>query len=96
MLEDPEKPEEKTARSTVTDVRNTYTTLGSNEMHANGVAGYLSNPATAVNGVIYVPLTYLSECLGFNVASFGDGVWAISRILTPDASSASTALKVMG
>lgn len=91
-----EEPDEGEARSNVTDVRNTYTVLGSNEMHINGVAGYLSNPVTAVNGVIYVPLSYLSECLGFQVFNAGNGVWVISRIITPNASAASTALKVLG
>lgn len=82
-------------RRKITDYRNTYTVIGSNEMHVNGVAGYLSNPATVVNGVIYIPLTYLSECLGFNIFNAGNGVWAVSRIISPDASSAATALKVL-
>lgn len=88
--------EESALRRNISDVRNTYTVLGSNEMHINGKAGYLSNPVTAVNGIIYIPLTYLSECLNFKVLNAGDGVWAISRLVQPDVATTNSALKVLG
>ena len=45
-----------------------YTTLNSYDVKVNGSAARLTNPIIAENGVVYVPLTLLSDCFGYNVS----------------------------
>lgn len=63
----------------ITDYRWTYTVLGSLSGAINGKDTVLSNPVTAVDGIIYVPVTYLSEMFGLNVFDMGDGVYQITK-----------------
>lgn len=60
----------------ISDYRWTYTVLGSYEARVNGRAVTLSHPVKAVDGVIYVPTTYLTECFGYDSYDTGDGYLA--------------------
>ena len=57
----------------------TYSVIGSNEVRTNGEAAALSAPVTVKNGIIFVPLTYLSEAFGFAYRSLGNGAYAVSE-----------------
>ena len=63
----------------ITDYRWTYTVLGSLSGAINGKDTVLSNPVTAIDGIIYVPVTYISEMFGLNVFDMGDGVFQITK-----------------
>ncbi|MDP4132700.1 MAG: stalk domain-containing protein [Bacillota bacterium] len=60
----------------ISDYKWTYTVIGSNEARINGVVKALSNPVKIVNGVIYVPVTYLADCFGWEVYDAGNGITA--------------------
>lgn len=57
-----------------------YTVLGSYEGRFNGRYKTLSKSTMVANGKIYVPLSFLSECAGFDVASLGGGVYTVGNI----------------
>ena len=44
----------------------------------NGRAKALSHPTALINGIICIPVTYFSDCLGFELYE-KDGVYAVSR-----------------
>ena len=63
------------------DIKNelwTYSVLGSFEAKVNGRAKALSHPTALINGIICIPVTYFSDCLGFELYE-KDGVYAVSR-----------------
>ena len=62
----------------ITDRIRTYSVLGSREAKVNGRAVPLSHPAVLINGMIYIPVTYFSDCFGFKLY-IKDGVYAVSR-----------------
>lgn len=75
--------------SEITDEIWMYSVLGSLEARVNGRVKTLTNPAIATaNGVTYIPLTYFSDCFGFDVYSAGDGVYAVSRYGKVDSAAA--------
>ena len=51
--------------------------FGSLEMKVDGKLYYTANPATVVNGVIYIPATMLETAFGWRVSSLGNGAYAI-------------------
>ena len=51
--------------------------FGSLEMKVDGKLSYTANPATVVNGVIYIPATMLETAFGWRVTSLGNGAYAI-------------------
>ena len=51
--------------------------FGSLEMKVDGKLSYTANPATVVNGVIYIPATMLETAFGWRVTSLGNGTYAI-------------------
>ena len=53
--------------------------IGSNEVRVNGEAACLSAAVTVQNGIIFVPLTYLSEAFGFAYKALGNGAYAVSE-----------------
>ncbi len=55
----------------------TYTTLGTYEAKADGALKVLSAPVKSVNGVIYIPLSFIEECYGYEVENFGNGVYTL-------------------
>ncbi len=69
----------------IADHRLTYTTLGSMEAKVNGKAVVLSAPVIVKDGMFYVPLTYLSDCLGFELWTDGE-IYAVSRYGKVDSS----------
>lgn len=73
----------------------TYSVLGSAEVRVNGEASYLSAPVTARDGIVYVPLTYLSEAFGFAYKNLGNGAYAVSEGAISD-SGVSAALGIIG
>ncbi len=48
-----------------------YTTVGTNQIRKNGVLLTLTNPATVINGIPYIPVSLLSEALGIEVYENG-------------------------
>ena len=56
-----------------------YSEVGSTDCRINGYYNTLTNPVKLINGVPYVPHTYLSDCLGWQVYDAGDGIFAMSR-----------------
>ncbi len=57
-----------------------YTTLGSLEGRMNGRYKPLTNATTVVAGKIYVPLSFLTECMDKKVQSLGNGIYTIGEI----------------
>ncbi len=55
----------------------TYSTLGTLEAKVDGAPVKLSAPITAVDGIIYIPLSFISECYGYEVKGLGDGVYTL-------------------
>ncbi len=55
----------------------TYTTIGTLDAKADGAPVKLSAPITAVDGIIYIPLTFISECYGYEVKALGGGVYTL-------------------
>lgn len=52
--------------------------LGSSELFVDGKLTYTA-AATAINGVIYIPLTMLADGFGADLKALGDGAYAISK-----------------
>ena len=65
--------------SEVTDYLWTYSVMGSAEARVNGVLTALKAPVTAVDSVIYFPVSMLYDCYGLNVTKLSDGVYAIGN-----------------
>ncbi len=63
----------------ITDYQWIYTYLGTNMASIDGEDKVILNPTKAVDGVVYVPVTILSECFGWSVNDLGDGAFAISQ-----------------
>ena len=55
----------------------TATAVGSAETRLNGRMTKLTHPVIAENGEVYIPLTLLSDCYGWNIHQEGDGVYAV-------------------
>ncbi|MBQ2942176.1 MAG: hypothetical protein IJD97_08070 [Clostridia bacterium] len=55
----------------------TATKVGSSETRINGRAGTLSHPVIAENGQVYIPLSLITDCYGWNLYIEGNGVYAI-------------------
>ena len=72
------KTHELTGRE-ITDFQWAYTTLGTLEARVDGVVTTLSAPVKAIDGIIYVPVSLLSECFGWEVISVDNGAYAISQ-----------------
>lgn len=65
-------------------------TLGSSELFVDGKLTY-TTAATAIDGVIYIPLTMLADGLGADVQSLGNGAYAVSKT-TANVETAKTVL----
>ena len=63
----------------ITNYQWTYNEIGTLAARINGREVSLSKPVMVVDGLIYVPLTYVSDTFGWNIKSFGNGVYALSR-----------------
>ncbi len=67
----------------VTTNRFAMSTLDSSSVYVDGKTLPLSAPVTSKNGIIYVPLSLLSEAFGFTVTNIGGGIYTVSEN-TPD------------
>lgn len=63
----------------ITDFQWINTVLGSNEAFVDGKQTSLSAPTAVNNGIIYIPVSILSECFGWSVNPIGDGVYVLSQ-----------------
>ena len=63
----------------ITDYQWIYTYLGTNLATIDGEDKEITNPTKAVDGIIYVPITLLSECFGWCINDMGSGTFAISQ-----------------
>lgn len=57
----------------------TYSVIGSYEARNNGKLAALTNPCVTANGIVYVPLTYVSDVFGWDIKSLGNGAYAVSK-----------------
>ncbi len=73
----------------------TYTTLGSYDVKINGSAARLTNPILAENGVVYVPLTYLSDCFGYTVNFDGNAYTVAEAGVSVDANAVTSAANIL-
>lgn len=62
----------------VTNYMWTYCTLDTLVAKVDGEMKTLSNPVREIDGIIYIPLSFIEECYGYEVMSFGDGVYSLS------------------
>ena len=62
----------------IVDHISSYTIVGSLEARQNGRLVTLSNPVKVVNGLRYIPVSYLNEVFGWSVKSYGNGIYAVS------------------
>ena len=62
----------------IVDHISSYTIVGSLEARQNGRLVALSNPVKVVNGLRYIPVSYLSEVFGWSVKNYGNGIYAVS------------------
>ena len=79
----------------ITDYRWTYTALGSNEVRINGVEGTLTAPAIAEGGMVYVPVTYLSDCFDWTI-TVDSGLYLLGRGKTADVATAKSVAYHLG
>ncbi len=56
-----------------------YSEVGSLDARVNGYHKALTNPVKMINGIPYVPVTYLSDCLSWKLYDAGDGIYAMSK-----------------
>lgn len=71
-----------------------YSVLGSLDARVNGRVKTLTHAATVKDGIIYIPVTYFSDCFGFDLYS-ENGIYAVSRygkVETADVLSAAAQL----
>lgn len=78
----------------ITDNKFVYTYLDSHEVRIDGRAEALTNPIIAENGVVYVPLTLLSDCFGYTV-NYDGKVYTVSESVTVDAEAVASAAELM-
>ena len=62
----------------ITDYVWSYTVIGSNEVRIGGRAKALTNPVKMIDGLCYVPLSYLSDVFGWTVEN-ENGIWTVSK-----------------
>lgn len=74
----------------ITDYKWTYSVIGSLDVRINGVLSTLTNPVIAENGIVYIPVTYLSDTLGWTLTE-SDGLYILGRDKVPDISAATNA-----
>lgn len=79
----------------ITDYRWTYTVLGSAEIRINGTLGGLTQPVIAENGMVYIPVTYLSDAFGWTVTE-SNGLYVLGRGKTPDLATAQSVANHLG
>lgn len=53
-------------------------TFGGAEIRIDGKVSYTENAATVKDGIIYIPLTLISDCYGYVIENV-DGAWAIAE-----------------
>ncbi len=75
----------------ITDYTWTYTVLGSREVRINGRLTGLTAPAAAANGIIYIPVTYLSDCFGWTLTA-ENGAYILARGRETDKTAVNEAL----
>ena len=71
------------ALTEVTTNRFLMSVLDTESVYVDGKTLSLSAPVTSKNGIIYVPLSLLSESFGFTVTNIGNGIYTVSEN-TPD------------
>lgn len=79
----------------ISDYRWTYTVLGSSEIRINGTLGGLTQPVIAENGMVYIPVTYLSDAFGWTVTE-SNGLYVLGRGKTPDLATAQSVANHLG
>jgi hypothetical protein len=77
--------------TTITNYQWTYNEIGTLDARINGEIKKLTAPVMVVDGLIYAPLTYVSDMFGWNVKSFGNGLYAVSENAIDDATVLSVA-----
>ena len=65
--------------SKITNYQWTYSVIGSPEARINGELRSLSTPVTVIDGIIYVPMTYVAETFGWHYQSLGAGAYVLSK-----------------
>ena len=65
--------------------------LGSREVRINGRLSDLTAPAAAANGIIYIPVTYLSDCFGWTLTA-ENGAYILARGRKADRAAANEAI----
>ncbi len=63
----------------ITDYQWIYTYLGTSLATIDGEDKTITNPTKAVDGIVYIPVSLLSECFGWEVNEIGEGAWAVSQ-----------------
>lgn len=63
----------------ITDIQWINTVLGSKVAFIDGKETALSAPTMVQDGIIYIPVSVLSECFGWSVNPIGDGVYVLSQ-----------------
>lgn len=76
----------------ITDYTWTYSVLGSREVRINGRLGTLTAPVTAADGIIYIPVTYLSDCFGWTLTA-ENGAYILARGKNADMDAVKAALE---
>ena len=71
------------ALNEVTTNRFLMSVLDTESVYVDGKTLSLSAPVTSKDGIIYVPLSLLSEAFGFTVTNIGNGIYTVSEN-TPD------------
>ena len=57
-----------------------YSYLDSDKAYYNGhLEMSLENPIKAIDGVIYIPVSFLSDCFGWDIKAIGENAFAISK-----------------
>jgi hypothetical protein len=79
----------------ITDYKWTYTALGSYVVRINGVEGTLTAPVIAEGGMVYVPVTYLSDCFDWTV-TVDSGLYILGRGKTADVATAKSVAYHLG
>ena len=55
----------------------TYTTLGTNVARVDGKLTGLSNPVISRDGIVFIPLSFIEECYGYEVKAIGEDVYTV-------------------
>ncbi|MDO5479498.1 MAG: hypothetical protein Q4G23_10100, partial [Clostridia bacterium] len=75
----------------ITNYQWTYNEIGTLDARINGEIKKLTATVMVVDGLIYAPLTYVSDMFGWNIKSFGNGLYALSRNAIDEAAVLSVA-----